>query len=139
MTLREFMEKAEGAVLAEEAKCGSAEELREFFVSRGVSVSDGEAEKLYALLFERTVTELSDEELHRVAGGLFYYPIEGCPRGLTKRYVLSPATPSKEAIDPACELFFECEYLGQDSEFGPKYCKKQGNKVKWDWSLPNLW
>ena len=133
MTLREFLKKAGRAVWVEAAKCGSAEELREFFVSRGVSVNEGEAETLYAQLFGKKVTELSEEELDGVAGGLLfprlYYPIEGCPRGHTKRYVVFPhLEPEKGIVDSACSA---CDYSDGDHINGD-YCTKQKDYLKWE-------
>ena len=121
MNLKEFMEKPDSLInIKEAAKCGSKEELKGFFVSRGVSVTDDEVEKLYALLSKTKVAELSDEELDGVTGGVLYYEITGCPNGHTKRYLEKPADMQNGVVDERCK---KCKFV--ETSIAAYHCTKE--------------
>lgn len=110
MTLKEYMKEHGLGFLTEAAECASMAALKEFFVSRGVSATDDELAKFYALLSKRQAKELSDEELEGVSGGGFYYPVYGCPHGVEK-------------------LVIQVTYLGV-AILSPSVCKNCKNHVE---------
>ncbi|MGI6711850.1 MAG: hypothetical protein ACOX4L_03825 [Bacillota bacterium] len=128
MTLKEFMEKADSLIIIKEAaKCESKEELKGFFVNRGVTVTEDETEKLYAMLSKSKVTELSDEELDGITGGGWYYKIEDCPRGHTK-IVIWVFGDNNRYVDENC-LF--CKYISQEEKVNPK-CTRRSEIEYWE-------
>ncbi|MGI6711844.1 MAG: hypothetical protein ACOX4L_03795 [Bacillota bacterium] len=129
MTLKEFMKKADSEVLKEAAKCGTKEELKGFFVSRDVTVTDDEAEKLYVMLSKAKVRELSDEELDGIAGGGLFSMIRDCPNGHIK-YVYY-AFESKGYVDDRC---LECtHYASEEGEWGTsRRCSKIDKQSYWE-------
>ncbi|MGI6711852.1 MAG: hypothetical protein ACOX4L_03835 [Bacillota bacterium] len=130
MNLKEFMEKPGSEVFKEAAKCRSKEELQAFFASRDVTVTDGEAEKLYALVSKSKVTELSDEELEEITGGRWSYEIVGCPKGHTEYVSLIRDV---GYVDKDCYLCYYIAFRDRGT-YSSAYCSKIDNDSEhWVW------
>lgn len=131
MNLKEFLEKPDSLVLSEAAKCGTKEELKALLVSCGVTITDSETEKLYALQSKAKGKELSDEELDRVTGGKpgdLYYQITKCPRGHTRRD-WKPGIKVRDIVDINCLQCEKVSYPHDDYDRKNPYCIRQGDEI----------